>query len=189
MPPSKVHVPVWLPASVKLGAERQTAADRRQVTGHARDRTRQVVLRRVIRPAVGRDRDNGVRLGDGDRRRAALVEVVRATFEGPACRCGCPAFGEARPEGQTAADRREVAGHARDRARQVVCRRVIRPAVGRDRDIGVRLGDGDRRRAALVEVVGATLEGPRARVVAGVGEARRRTSDCCRPRSDRRPRP
>ena len=47
--------------------------------------------------------------------------------------------GEANPEGQAAAGGRQIASHAGDRPRQVVCRRVIGAAIRVDGDIGVGL--------------------------------------------------
>ena len=49
--------------------------------------------------------------------------------------------------------------------------RVVGAAVRIDDNIGVRLVDGNRRRTALVEVIGATLEVPRADAAGGVSEA------------------
>ena len=49
--------------------------------------------------------------------------------------------------------------------------RIVCAAIGIDRDIGVRLADGDRRRAALVEVVGSALKVPGTDATRGVSEA------------------
>jgi len=62
------------------------------------------------------------------------------------------ACGEAGPEGEAAAGGRKIAGHAHDRAGQVVRRRIVGAAVRIDGNVGVRLGNaiGDRRGAMLL---------------------------------------
>jgi len=102
----------------------------------------QVVRRRIVGAAVRGDGNVGVRLGDGDRRSAALVQIVGAALEVPAARAA-RGVGEAGPEGEAAAGGRRSPATPTDRAVRFVRRRIVGAAVRGDGNVGVRLGDGD----------------------------------------------